>query len=202
MSLRFFVRRLTKKHVSSADFAEAAVKATVRVAVEPKTARPVLHKLRNDGLEASETKIKRELAFLLHYSTYMALEPYQPNASEVFKQCTDWLVVFLTRAELWSPEQTEELTEDYVLRQKQYHALWKDERRWPWFATPMDLSGLCFRLARVPLHALADHPKEASEAAESHMELMSYAEGFYEKMRKATKRVWIDLEPNTASLAS
>lgn len=194
MGLRYFFRRLSRKHVSSAEFAEPAAKTAVRVATERETSQPVIRQLRQGGLEAPDSRIKRELAFLLHFCTYMALEPYQPDTSDIFEQCTDWLIVFLTREDLWSAEQSEQLTEEYVLRQKQYLALWEDAHRWPWFSTPMNLSGLCFRLARVALHALADQPAEASEAVESHMELMSYAQGFYEKMRAATKRVWIDVE--------
>lgn len=194
MGLRSLFRRLFKRHISSWEFAHHAAKATVRAATERPTARPVLRLLRQEGLESSEEPIQRELVLLLHFSTYMALTLHHPRASDIYEQCTQWLIVFLTRHGLWDADRTEELTREYVIRQELFLSVWNDASRWPLLATPTDMSTLCFRLARVPLYSLADEPEIASEAGESHMELASYAEAFFEKMQVAVTGIWIDFE--------
>lgn len=194
MGLRSFFRRFSKEHIPSPKFARHAADTAVSIVTEPETARPFVHLLRKEGVEATDERIKREVAFLLHFSTYMALEPDYPRASEIFEQATEWLVVLLTRNDLWFPDRTEQLTRDFVTRQRLFHSLWENARRWPLLSTPLNLSGLCFQLARAPVYSLVDDPDQAPEAGEAHMEIAGYVEAFYERRRSFVTRVWVAYE--------
>lgn len=187
-SLRRTYRRLVNKRVPSPKFAREVAKTTVRVVTDQQMMQPVLHKLQKEDAPASEEEIRREVAFLLHYMTQIAILKALWDAERgtaVFQQVTDNLVVHLNHEGLWPAERGPELERVYYIRKEEFIQKWED-------SNTVLMDDVFFNLAQVTNAALFRDQEDTG--VESQMELMNLAQGFYKRIKKAVDQVWFDLE--------
>ncbi len=190
MGLLSYVRRLFKKRVPSPEFAQAVAETTVRLVTDQKAMRPVMHKLHKEKVPASEEEIRREVAFLLHYVTQIAIIKGLWDAEKgtaVFQQVTDNLVVHLNHEGLWPAERGSELERTYYRRKEEFIRRWEN-------SNTVLMDDVFYNLSLVTLAALFADQEGDPSAVESQMELMSLAQGYYERVKPAVDQVWIDLE--------
>lgn len=185
-----FLRRLFRKRVASPDFAREVARTTVRVATDREATRPLMAKIQKEEVPAPKEKVRREVAFLLHYVLRVALLADLRDAEKgtnVFQQVTDRLVVRLNHEGLWPAERGPELEQIYYSRLEEF--IQRLEQ-----STLERARDLFYELSLVTKIALFEDPEEAERAVESQMELMTLAEGYYERMSDLIGQIWIDLE--------